>query len=94
MGRDFSVCVSGGDRPHIGGTALAWVDEPMGEAIASAPGHREVELAEEIAVLIRDKLRVNVAVVCGIHYDGASPDDIRTICQAVREMALEFVDMS
>nr|WP_314002832.1 hypothetical protein [uncultured Paenibacillus sp.] len=88
MGEDHVFLVSGG-QAHIGAIATAC---PSGEPAAktgllSFPGHREAELALELAEMASIALGRTVAVVAGIHLDNPSKRDIEDIVlEAKREM--------
>jgi len=81
IGADLLVSVSGGDLPHIGSVAIAEPDQLRAENGGSATvstynvrGHREGEVATEIAKRISAQLRCRVVVICGFHYDRFSAD--------------------
>ena len=80
MGDGLCVTVCGGDRPHIGSTAIA---EPRpsltGDGSVSATvsvyncvGHKDGEVTERLAMLLSSRLNRRTVVVCGIHYDAVS----------------------
>ena len=77
QGGDCLVSVTGGDAPHIGAAALCADGEIRR---LDRNGHREGELAAELAERAASKLGCCVCAVCGIHFDGIS-------LAAVRDMA-------
>lgn len=95
-GRDLSVTLSGGDRPHIGAVALSQPRPSHVEgggtsastSVITLPGHKEDELARSAAARLASALDANVCVACGIHLDGIRPEEIAQ----VREMAGELVE--
>lgn len=88
MGADWVFLVSGGEA-HIGAVVVAY---PELEAILlhtiTMPGHREEQLAAEIAKFAASKLKRKVAVLMGIHIEHATKQEIAEIVGTVhRKMA-------
>lgn len=94
MGPDLNVSVFGGEAPHIGATALAQPRESLkGDGSSSAScsvltlcGHKEDELARELALELARQLGCNVCVTCGIHQDDILPEEIRGVLKVVEEL--------
>ena len=84
QGGDCLVSVTGGDAPHIGAAALCADGEIRR---LDRNGHREGELAAELAERAASKLGCCVCAVCGIHFDGISRAEIASVVAAVRDMA-------
>jgi hypothetical protein len=85
MGRDLVFLVSGGTA-HIGAVAAAYWSDGHSipcEAI-TIPGHREGELAAELAAMASHRLRRTVSVVAGIHLDQPSRQQIEAIVELAR----------
>lgn len=83
-GADFLVTITGGDRPHIGAAAMGIPCEINKAAASSAstitvPGHKDYIVAQQAAEILSKELGTNVAVCCGIHYDGATEEMIGNI---------------
>jgi len=95
LGRDLMVALSGGTRPHIGAVALAQSRpslEPGGGRSATASvlallGHKEDELARELALDLAARLGATVTVACGIHLDGILPGELRDAADLARELS-------
>lgn len=88
-GRDYTLILTGGDA-HIGAVAFA---EAGGEATCiQALHHREGEIATELATMLASALGRNIAVICGIHYDGIAREEIAAIESMAGEMALKFAE--
>lgn len=99
MGNDLSIALFGGDRPHIGATALAFPTteskvgpaiEPEGKSskqaankptisVKSVPGHREDQLAADLAGKMASALGVTVSLTCGIHLDNITKQEIEEV---------------
>ena len=76
QGGDCLVSVTGGDAPHIGAAALCADGEIRR---LDRNGHREGELAAELAERAASKLGCCVCAVCGIHFDGISRAEIASV---------------
>ncbi len=87
IGEDLLVAIWGGDRPHIGATAVAQPrpslrDPERTSATASViclPGHKEDELAKKASEKIASAINVNVVVAAGIHWDGLTLEGIAKV---------------
>lgn len=86
-GPDISVCFGGGERPHIGASALgvprpSLADSSMPSASASVvcvTGHKEDLLARAAALELATLFSSVVTVSVGLHVDGATAEDIRLL---------------
>lgn len=71
------VLLTGGHRTHIGAVSLA---EPEGTVETRVfPGHKDQYVSEPWALALAARTGQRACVVCGIHYDNASPAQIREI---------------
>ncbi len=101
LGDDLCVAVSGG-REHIGAVVLA-EPGPGREAkggtvratvsVLAVTGHREDEVAREVARKMASALGVRVSVSCGIHVDDAGPMDIQEIIKGVETLTRNMIHM-
>ncbi|MNZ83739.1 hypothetical protein D3C78_1024760 [compost metagenome] len=85
MGQDRVFHISGGTA-HIGAIATAYLAHE-GNAVVEVitlPGHRETELAAELAELAALSLKCSVAVVVGIHLDSPTREDIMAVVEEAR----------
>jgi len=88
LGRDLSVTLSGGDRPHIGAVALA---QPQASSSAlSLPRHREEALARNIASTLSIEFNTTVCVVCGIHLDDILDREITEVLEMSDDLTHEL----
>lgn len=71
------ILLTGGQCSHVGAVALA----ENGRLIAGAsfPRHREQQVADLWATALSAEAQTPVTVACGIHYDDATPAQIREI---------------
>ncbi|MFW5490379.1 MAG: hypothetical protein ACNI3A_18465 [Desulfovibrio sp.] len=100
VGRDINVVISGGDVPHIGGVAMSVYGPDLHqsermtstEQMLSVQGHKEAELAKDVARQLARRYSCTVAVACGIHVDGAAPEDIAGILEVVQSLVEKLKD--
>ena len=71
------VLLTGGAKGHIG--AVSVCDPDQAPETIRFPGHKEQYITEPWARSIANATRQRCCVVCGIHYDGATPDEIQHI---------------
>jgi gallate decarboxylase subunit D len=78
-GADYVLLVTGG-QAHIGATAVSYPAEGgVHTEVIGLPGHKEAELARELADLACSRLGKAVTVVAGIHIDHATLPEIRAM---------------
>jgi hypothetical protein len=98
-GEDVSVCIYGGERPHIGAVAVAvprksLTGDDSNSASASViciPGHKEDELARLIALRLSARWQCIATVSAGIHIDHAGPEDLATLNQLIEELVKQLL---
>lgn len=93
MGQDVVFLITGGTA-HIGATATAYVSEDrvIRVDVLSLPGHREGELAAELAKMASLELERTVAVLAGIHLDQPSKQDIEDIVMEANRKMRQVLD--
>jgi len=87
IGRDLLVSIRGGTKPHIGAIGMATPrpslkDSSKWSATSSNftfIGHKEDLLVKRISERLAARLKRNVVVVAGIHWDGVTSGEIETI---------------
>lgn len=80
----FDVGVFGGCRTHVGAVTLA---EPDGAAqTLERLGHKDSFVSRHWAERLAQAWGVPVCVRCGIHYDGATSEQIRQIVSACDQL--------
>lgn len=86
-GGDYVMLVTGG-QAHIGATAVAYPGEDgeIRQEVIGLPGHKEAELAAELAEQACRQLGRAVTVVAGIHIDHATLAEIRAMVAETREL--------
>lgn len=105
MGTDLCVALFGGDKPHIGAVALSQPRPSLDDAektsastsVITLLGHKEDQLARDVAKRLAITIKANVSVACGVHLDDITADEIETVCkltiQAVDEL-VKLLDLS
>lgn len=91
-GRDLLVTVTGGDAAHIGSVSVCRMQN--GSAALEKivlPTHRDDVVGDSFAEALARKLETTVCVVCGIHFDGASKQDIAEIANSTNEMLIQLL---
>ncbi len=95
VGQDILVSVWGGTRPHIGAVGIAvprhsLKNHRQWSATSSNftfPGHKEDVLVKKISEKLAARLKKNVVVTAGIHWDGITPKEIKTIENLTGELS-------
>ncbi len=86
-GRDVTVTIGGGTRPHVGAVSVA-ISQPslkdparqsVTASVISVPGHKEDEIARSAARQLSRALDATVVVSAGLHVDDATPEEIQTL---------------
>jgi hypothetical protein len=87
VGQDILVSIWGGTQPHIGAVGMAiprpsLKDEKKWSATSSNftfVGHKEDTLVKNISEKLAAQLKRNVVVTAGVHWDGMTSKEIKTI---------------
>jgi len=76
-GGELVVYIGGGDRPHVGGISVAGSgDHPISFPL---PGHMDYIISSESASRISEASGSVCVVICGIHIDRASKEEIDSL---------------
>ena len=78
------VLLTGGDRSHIGAWSMAQPDSPV--QTTQLPGHRDGEVSERWAELLSRATGETVFVVCGIHYDNLSREELTKLLGLLKDL--------
>jgi gallate decarboxylase subunit D len=87
IGPDILVSLWGGTRPHIGAVGIAVprhsLKDPKQWSATSSNftflGHKEDTLVKKISERLATRLRKNVVVTAGLHWDSITPQEIKAI---------------
>jgi gallate decarboxylase subunit D len=96
----ISAIITGGEKPHVGGSALS-VPRPGNVEgkincdtwITPRPGHRDSEVAALVSRLICTHTGMTAAVIAGIHIDRAEPEEINRLIENSREAAQLLINI-
>ena len=95
VGKDVLVSVWGGTRPHIGAVGIAVprhsLENPKKWSATSSTftfiGHKEDTLVKMISEKLATRLRKNVVVTAGLHWNRVSPQEIEIIENLAGELS-------
>ncbi len=95
VGQDILVSVWGGTRPHIGAIGIAVprqsLKDPRQWSATSSdftfPGHKEDMLVKKISEKLAARLKKNVVVTAGIHWDNITLKEIKIIENLTGELS-------
>lgn len=99
---DLVIQLTGGDRPHIGAVALAQLcpslrnpkEQSTTTSLITCFGHKEDKIAKTMAEEIAKKSQKNTVVICGIHLDQITSEEIQDVligAEALEEEMLEWL---
>lgn len=90
----ISVTIIGGEKPHVGGTALSVPRKSLSGSNLSCdtwscpvPGHKDTKVAIPVAELLCMETGKTVAVAAGIHIDNAREKEIVQLVDNCMEAA-------
>ncbi|MHA2141310.1 MAG: prenylated flavin chaperone LpdD [Candidatus Thorarchaeota archaeon] len=98
IGKDLLVAIFGGDEHHIGGVAVAYPTKShYRDALTisvnsiTLPGHKDYVVANTSAERMCKALDCPVISTVGIHYDAATPEEIKGIIGVVDDLVDEAI---
>jgi len=74
VGKDRLIIITGGEEEHIGSATLIETKGHLQTIIKK--GHQDHVVSEKMANIIYDTIGKDLLVVCGIHIDDASKEEI------------------
>ena len=74
IGKDMLIVITGGEEDHIGAASL--IEEKDHVQTIIKKGHQDHVISEKMANIIYDTIGKDLLVVCGIHIDDASKEEI------------------
>lgn len=88
MGRDLTVCVSGGDTPHIGSVVMS-VARPsltgdgvgVTSSVLNGMGHKDEYVARKFAEALAKKYNCTAVCACGIHIDEITESQLKDVSE-------------
>jgi len=95
VGQDFLISIWGGTRSHIGAVGIA-IPRPSlknpkkwsaTSSVFTFIGHKEDTLVKIISERLAARLRRNVVVTAGIHWDGITFNEIKAIQNLTQKLS-------
>ena len=97
MGKDYTLAVYGGERPHVGSVVMAVARPSLtGEGVSATSsvlnnvGHKDEVIARMFAEAVAKAKGCTAVCACGIHMDNITPEQLELVRQA-SERLLERV---
>jgi len=99
IGQDLLVSLWGGTRPHIGAIGMAVprpsLKNPKKWSATSSNftfvGHKEDTIVKKVSERLAARLRRNVVVTAGLHWDSMGIREIKTVQDLAGKMAEEIL---
>lgn len=86
MGKDCSICIWGGDTPHVGSVVMSTARPSLtgsGVGVTSSVlngiGHKDEYVARKFAEAAAEKFVCTAVCSCGIHIDGITPAQLQEV---------------
>ncbi len=102
-GHGICAFMTGGEKPHNGGTVVANPrlksnakhneDRTADIWISCVPGHKDTEIGVSIAKLLAVKLNEAISLTVGIHIDHATPEEVKLLCENCTKAAEQFITL-
>ncbi len=89
IGKDRLVIISGGEEEHIGSVTLIESKDHL--QTMSKKGHKDHIVSEKMANVIYDKIGKDLLVICGIHIENASKEEIDILVRNAKECVEQFL---
>ena len=89
IGKDILIIITGGEEDHIGSATLIEEKDHLQTMIKK--GHQDHVISEKMANIIYDTIGKDLLVVCGIHIDDASKEEIDILVNNVQTCVDRFI---
>jgi len=89
IGRDRLFIITSTKEGHIGAVTLA---EKRGMQTVCRLGHRDDIVSQSIAEVLHLALGEDITVVCGIHIDHATREEIQTLVANAQQCATNYLE--
>lgn len=98
MGRDLTVCVSGGDLPHVGSVVMSVARPSLtGEGVSvtssviNGMGHKDEYIARKFAEALAKEYNCTAVCACGIHIDGIVKSQLEEVSECCDRLLKKLV---
>ena len=89
IGKDMLIVITGGEEDHIGSATLIETKGHLQTIIKK--GHQDHVISEKMANIIYDTIGEDLLVVCGIHIDNASKEEINILMDNAQTCVDRFI---
>lgn len=89
VGKDMLIIITGGEEDHIGSATL--IEEKGHLQTMIKKGHKDHVISERMANIIYDTIGKDLLVVCGIHIDDASKEEIDILVDNTQTCVDRFI---
>ena len=90
VGKDILIVITGGEEDHIGSATLIEKKDHLQTIIKK--GHQDHVISERMANIIYDTIGKDLLVVCGIHIDDASKEEIDILIRNAQIYVNRFIE--
>jgi len=90
IGKDMLIVITGGEEEHIGSATLIESKGHLQTMIKK--GHQDHVVSEKMANIIYDTIGKDLLVVCGIHIDDASKEEIDILVDNAQACVDRFIE--
>jgi hypothetical protein len=100
IGQDLCVIITGGNKPHLGCVALSVPRPGLADpkvsssttSVLNLTGHKDDEAARRVSHLLSSRLNKNVAVICGIHVENITPEEIKITFDLLKKLSQTLIN--
>ena len=99
MGWDYTICVWGGDIPHVGSVVMSVARPSLtGEgtgvtsSVINGMGHKDEYVARKFAEAAAMKYNCTVVCTCGIHIDRITKEQLKDVADACARHLMHLLE--
>ncbi len=99
MGQDYTICVWGGDTPHVGSVVMSVARPSLtGEgtgvtsSVINGMGHKDEYVARKFAEAAAMKYNCTVVCTCGIHIDNITKEQLKNVADACDRLLTRLLE--
>lgn len=99
MGWDYTICVWGGDIPHVGSVVMSVARPSLtGEgtgvtsSVINGMGHKDEYVARKFAEAAAMKYNCTVVCTCGIHIDHITKEQLKDVADACDRLLMHLLE--
>ena len=99
MGQDYTICVWGGDTPHVGSVVMSLARPSLtGEgtgvtsSVLNGMGHKDEYVARKFAEATAAKYNCTAVCTCGIHIDRITKEQLKDVADACDRLLARLLE--